>query len=1381
LGRERPLGRYWSGLVSKNHKWQQEATSILASGSVADAVSAYADQGCVHLDSDATVSMQRLVEDWFITRSANAADVLSEFLVVAHKNEDVDRLNGLIRAGRVERNEIAPGYLVSSTTQTLHLAIGDRLLFTKNDRRLGVKNGRFASVDSVNFSESGKIIDFTVRLDGSSKLVKVNPEKYKHFALGYAATVHKTQGMTVNHAFVYASGIWNRCLTYVAMTRHRLSCHLYAGDAADEQALARNLGRYGLKDSVLDFPLAFAERRGIDSDLLEKRLPEHIASRLQGVVERVVTRLRQVVMPKAYQADLVEKDRLQTEKEQRATKIAEIIQRRKDAPHVAAYCDASQDVGVTWGLLEAKLFSMGLDKMSYVPEDFDVISMSQEHQVFSAAVAQRNALAYGLLQSPLERYAVALDSNNVDLAKLAEHAEAHACFLRVEAYVLLCQGSDADARDAQAAVICRHDFLKHFSALKSAGVDAATLRLQAIASLRKERFLTLTPDEQKTYLDVERYRTLVAECGAYYAAHIKVTEGKDAPKEPNLEDLLHRDHLQALSAERDYLAEKIFRQPESHAAALHFYHIGSVESHFGEAINEDYLAKAVARATKLSVYAEQHLKGQEVACYQAYQQAGDKDLCESQAMIIARNIKGYYPQLKALSVDVAQLRKDALLGKRQVMLQFLSPEQQKTFLVVERYRELVTESGAYYVDYIQATADVKDAQSTAVGDVSAEVIIAREHALHWEALNKERDKLASIILRQQDIYGDAMHYHGIGSAQAHFGEVLGEKQVAHAKERLVKLKAHAIRHRLRDHILEYARETDATRRMALAFKIKQNIKGHFAAMMQLGLDNTQGRFWKSLSIDAKRHECLEFYKASDFTGRLAFKEVEAYSEAKRKHGQAWRELFDSKEGVSEAAFADLVKRYAEPYTSLRDSLAAKMLAQPYAYQKSMAFFDVKAEDLVKPAEAHNLREQVSAFANEIRVKVKAELAYRFTENTKGYAAFLKQQGISWKSVYDAARLVERQTLFAQISPAERRLLRGVDRYNVMNRQLGKTYGQLKANPDQKAFYQEKCDRLSGQRDALASKLMDVQGLLEMLGAFGEIQEAPKVRATFERGAFNWQKIAKQAEQHTRREQELGELAEDVKWSNNYLKGIVSQHHNKPSETVLNSLLDWSIARQDSGIDALVGKVALKKSSYRAVLNKEGLRFDSLAQQQAVSKTISHVLSQWLDLHEKPQTLREINPIQEAETKRRVDVARRIEQGSQAIEGTLAMRYLREHRGIDGLLPDSCRFHPGVYHFETKTKYPALVVIAKNQQEQTQAVQVIFLDKDTANKAPLKSPKLTYGLLSEGNIGVLMSAGVNNKTIAIAEGPETALSIATADPSLRVYAVLGSGNFARAPI
>jgi len=148
-----------------------------------------------------------------------------------------------------------------------------------------------------------------------------------------------------------------------------------------------------------------------------------------------------------------------------------------------------------------------------------------------------------------------------------------------------------------------------------------------------------------------------------------------------------------------------------------------------------------------------------------------------------------------------------------------------------------------------------------------------------------------------------------------------------------------------------------------------------------------------------------------------------------------------------------------------------------------------------------------------------------------------------------------------------------------------------------------------------------------------------------------------------------------------------------------------------------------------------------------------------------------------EQKKMIAYAKRLEQQSTPIQGTLAEEYLRTHRGITGDLPESFRFNIAVKEPQSQQHLPALLVIAKDKENQTQAVQCIFLDIKTANKANISTPKRTYGPIKGAS--VLVQQG--KKGIAIAEGPETALSIANADKNLTVYATLGVSNMANIPL
>ncbi|MDA5641554.1 MULTISPECIES: hypothetical protein [Agrobacterium] len=95
---------------------------------------------------------------------------------------------------------------------------------------------------TVEIVEKDRIV---ARLDGrGGDSVSISTDTYQAIDHGYATTIHKNQGATVDHAFVLASSSMDRHLTYVAMTRHRDSVQLYAG--IEEFANAGRLVDHGV-------------------------------------------------------------------------------------------------------------------------------------------------------------------------------------------------------------------------------------------------------------------------------------------------------------------------------------------------------------------------------------------------------------------------------------------------------------------------------------------------------------------------------------------------------------------------------------------------------------------------------------------------------------------------------------------------------------------------------------------------------------------------------------------------------------------------------------------------------------------------------------------------------------------------------------------------------------------------------------------------------------------------------------------------------------------------------------------------------------------------------------------------------------------------------
>ncbi len=130
----------------------------------------------------------------------------------------------------------------------------------------------------------------------------------------------------------------------------------------------------------------------------------------------------------------------------------------------------------------------------------------------------------------------------------------------------------------------------------------------------------------------------------------------------------------------------------------------------------------------------------------------------------------------------------------------------------------------------------------------------------------------------------------------------------------------------------------------------------------------------------------------------------------------------------------------------------------------------------------------------------------------------------------------------------------------------------------------------------------------------------------------------------------------------------------------------------------------------------------------------------------------------------------------SIHGTLAERYLREHRKIAGDLPQDLRYLPFFKAKNSENIYPCLMVAARSSEGQITAVQLTFLDPQTAAKAMIETPKKSFGILKGS--AVILQEGKDSPVHFIAEGIETALSIKEAGVRETIKASLGLSNIKR---
>ncbi|OIQ25163.1 MAG: hypothetical protein BM562_17495 [Alphaproteobacteria bacterium MedPE-SWcel] len=194
--------------------WQKQASRDLADGDMWTALSSYEKRGAVSRGDTRETAIEALVETYAMDVAANGT--AKSRLAFAHKRKDVHALNQAIRSALRSNGEVPPETLFTTDTGKRAFATDDRIVFTRNDKDIGVKNGMLGTVMTV---QDGEI---AVALDGDEdRIVRINPKAFRSFDHGYAVTIHKSQGATVDQSYVLASRSMDRHLAYVAMTRHR--------------------------------------------------------------------------------------------------------------------------------------------------------------------------------------------------------------------------------------------------------------------------------------------------------------------------------------------------------------------------------------------------------------------------------------------------------------------------------------------------------------------------------------------------------------------------------------------------------------------------------------------------------------------------------------------------------------------------------------------------------------------------------------------------------------------------------------------------------------------------------------------------------------------------------------------------------------------------------------------------------------------------------------------------------------------------------------------------------------------------------------------------------------------------------------------------------
>ncbi len=198
---------------------ERRALALLRAGRSRDYLAHAAEHGRLAVADSRTEAKAQLIADWWQAACADPAGSA----MIAYRRADVAELNAVARTLLDREGRLGSQRLrLDNGTE---LAASDRVLCTRNDRRLAIANGNRGTIAQLERRRRSIVVE----LDDSRRVTL--PARYLdagHVAHAYALTGHKTQGLTVERAFVLADD--QRALKewgYVALTRAREQTRLY--------------------------------------------------------------------------------------------------------------------------------------------------------------------------------------------------------------------------------------------------------------------------------------------------------------------------------------------------------------------------------------------------------------------------------------------------------------------------------------------------------------------------------------------------------------------------------------------------------------------------------------------------------------------------------------------------------------------------------------------------------------------------------------------------------------------------------------------------------------------------------------------------------------------------------------------------------------------------------------------------------------------------------------------------------------------------------------------------------------------------------------------------------------------------------------------------
>ena len=251
-------------IVRQKDNEQKRLAYNIAEGKVVETIDMLDQKKLIHWGKNEEETISLLMGHWKADRIANPKDNL---LIVEQRNDYIHVLNKIAQNIRLKAGELKGiGYECEHLQGRGLVYQGDKIQFRRNNKALGIINGKYGTCTSVNQDQ------ITVKTD-DNKEISFNPQEFCWYQLGYAGTIYQAQGATVDRTYVLHNSNMNMNAFYVSMTRHKKDVRYFVSKEETKTLyeLKKHLTRDVSKETSQDYELKNKSnnKKGVFSNLIK--------------------------------------------------------------------------------------------------------------------------------------------------------------------------------------------------------------------------------------------------------------------------------------------------------------------------------------------------------------------------------------------------------------------------------------------------------------------------------------------------------------------------------------------------------------------------------------------------------------------------------------------------------------------------------------------------------------------------------------------------------------------------------------------------------------------------------------------------------------------------------------------------------------------------------------------------------------------------------------------------------------------------------------------------------------------------------------------------------------------------------------------------------